>query len=213
MIAMRLRRLKRSHLRKNLKLPRVHKRCKIGAIRMNPPITRTDVKTQFLKRCDILLYKGESFTSRLIQWRTKSPYSHVAVVVEPAIDLGIESNTGHQSGVRAFDLKGLDSMRVDVFRVKDEFAVDKEKVISFLVGHLGASYDYSGVFWLATLKLFNLRSQANRFQKKKDYFCSELVYEAFREGGLDVVPQVGEADITSPSDIAQSPRLVRLDAG
>ena len=25
-------------------------------------------------------------------------------------------------------------------------------------------------------------SQHNQFQKEKDYFCSELVYEAFKEG-------------------------------
>jgi len=42
-------------------------------------------------------------------------------------------------------------------------------------------------------------------QKDKDYFCSELVYEAFyRGGGLDIVPDIGEGDITSPGDIARS---------
>lgn len=163
-----------------------------------------------MKRCDILLYKGERLTSRLIQWRTKSPYSHVAVVIEPAICLGIESNTGHQSGVRAFDLRKLDSGAIDTFRIKPEFPLDREKVISFLVAHLGAPYDWSGVTWLATLKLFGLRTQANRFQKEKDYFCSELVYEAFQEGGLDIVPQLNSADVTSPSDIAQSERLERV---
>lgn len=169
------------------------------------------MNTEFLQRCDILLYKGESPTSRLIRWRTKSPYSHVAVVVAPEIYLGIESNTGHQSGVRAFDLRKLDSQSVDVFRLKSEWRVAQEKVISFLVAHLGAPYDWGGVGWLAVLKLFGLRSQANRFQKEKDYFCSELVYEAFQEGGLDIVPQVDQADITSPGDIAQSSRLEKID--
>jgi len=165
------------------------------------------VNTESLKDCDILLYKGEAFTSRLIQWRTKSLYSHVAVVVEPGISLGIESNTGHQSGVRAFDLRKLDPTAVDVFRVKDGLSFDREAVISFLVGRLGAPYDLGGVVWLGTLKLFGLRAQANRFQKEKDYFCSELVYEAFNAAGLDIVPQVDQADITSPGDIAESPNL------
>jgi len=80
-----------------------------------------------LRRCDILLYKGSGFTSRLIQWGTKSPYSHVAVVVEPKICLGIESNTGHQSGVRAVDLRRLEDERLDMFRVKTEFAFDGDR--------------------------------------------------------------------------------------
>jgi len=170
------------------------------------------VETKHLRRCDILLFKGEGVTSRLIQWKTKSLYSHVAVVIEPEISLGIESSTGHQSGVRAFDLRKLDSTQVDLFRVKSEFAVDPEKVISFLVAHLGAPYDWWGVTWLGALKLFGLQAQANRFQKEKDYFCSELVYEAFHEGGLDIVPQVEEAEITSPADIAQSERLDRIES-
>ena len=168
------------------------------------------MNTEFLKRCDILLYKGESFTGRLIEWKTQSQYSHVAVVVEPQIYLGIESNTGTQSGVRAFDLRKLDSECVDVYRLKSEWPVDREKVISFLVEHLGAPYDWWGVAGLTVLKLFGLQAQANRFQKGKDYFCSELVYEAFQKGGLDIVPQIGEADITSPGDIALSPRLQKV---
>jgi uncharacterized protein YycO len=141
----------------------------------------------------------------LIQWKTESPYNHVAVVVDPEIHLAIESNTGHQSGVRALDLRKLGKAEIDVFRVQPQFSFSSEKVISFLVGHLGADYDYGGVVWLAALKVLNLKERSNRFQKDKDYFCSELSYEAFREGGLDIVPQIGDAEITSPGDIARSP--------
>ena len=45
---------------------------------------------------------------------------------------------------------------------------------------------------------------SNKWQKDRDYFCSELCYKAFQSGGLDIVPQVSEADITSPGDIARS---------
>lgn len=157
-----------------------------------------------LKTADILLYKGKGFRSWLIQWGTKSPYNHVAIVVAPDMALGIESNTGTQAGVRAFDLRKIESGEVDVFRVKANFAFDSNKVVSYLVGHLGAGYDWMGVTWLGVLKAFRLQEQANRFQKEKDYFCSELCYEAFLNGGLDIVPEVSEADVTSPGDIARS---------
>lgn len=166
----------------------------------------------FLKSCDILLYRGRGFVSRLIQWGTKSPYSHVAVVVDPEIFLAVESNTGHQSGVRAIDLRKLPAEELDVFRIRSEFSFDPEKVISFLVAHLGAGFDYTGVAWLGILKAVGLLTGLtyrpyNRFQKEKDYFCSELCYEAFQAAGLDIVPEVGEAETTSPADLARSQRL------
>ena len=165
-----------------------------------------------LQPLDILLYKGRDFTSWLIETGTSSAYSHVAVVIDPGINLGIESNTGHQSGVRAFDLRKLEINEVDVYRIKPDFKakVQKGEAISFLVGHLGAKYDWWGVIGLALLKVISLftfgltKRWNNNFQKSKDYFCSELCYETFAAGGLDIVPQVFEADITSPGDIAQS---------
>ena len=173
------------------------------------------METGILTPCDVFLYKGAGLTSQLIQWGTKSPHSHVAVVVEPKIFLAIESNTGHQSGVRAIDLRKLDGATIDAFRNKPEFPFELQKVISFLVDHLGASFDYLGVTWLGVLKgvglLTGLKYQPyNQFQKEKDYFCSELSYEAFMAGGLDIVPQVGEADITSPADISRSERLQKI---
>ncbi len=160
--------------------------------------------------CDILLYKGTSFVSKLIQWKTQSLYSHVAVVVEADTNLAIESNTGSRSGVRALDLRKLDAKIIDVFRIKAGHPFRKEEVISYLVDSLGSHYDYPGVLFLGALKALNLKKQANSWQKKKDYFCSELVYEAFSSAGLDIVPQIGQSDITSPGDISRSPVLEKI---
>ena len=166
--------------------------------------------TNILKPCDILLYKGKGFQSWLIQWGTKSPYSHVAVVVASEKALTIESNVGHQAGVRAFDLRKIPDDEVDTFRVKPGSLFDSNKVISFLVAHLGAGFDWLGVSWLGVLKVLQLKKQANEFQKEKDYFCSELTYEAFKEAGLDIVPQIGDAETTSPGDIARSPLISKV---
>jgi uncharacterized protein YycO len=167
-----------------------------------------DLKT--LKTCDILLYRGTGFVSRLIQWRTKSVYSHVAVVVGTDMNLAIESNTGSQAGVRALDLRKLDVKAVDAFRVQPGHAFKPEKVISYLVECLGCNYDLPGVVWLGVLKTLNMKEKANRFQINRDYFCSELVYAAFHAAGLDIVPQIGAAEVTSPGDIARSPILSKI---
>ena len=173
------------------------------------------METIHLKPYDILLYKGDDFMSWFIEAGTTSPYSHVAVVVEPKIFLGIESNVGHQAGVRATDLRKIREGKADVFRVKSEFSYNGAEVVSFLVDKLGAKYDFRGVLWLGALKAASLATFGaykgyNQFQKDQDYFCSELVYEAFMKGGLDIVPQVDSADTTSPGDFARSERLVKV---
>ena len=171
-----------------------------------------------LQSLDIVLYKGKDFTSWLIEVGTSSPYSHVAVVADPQISLGIESNIGHQSGVRAFDLRKIQRNEIDVYRIKPEFQpkVDRHKVVSFLVGHLEAKYDWRGVIGLAFLKILSLitcgltKEWHNDFQRRKDYFCSELCYASFDSGGLDIVPQVDSAAITSPGDISKSLILEKI---
>lgn len=161
-----------------------------------------------MKAGDIILFKpGGDFFSRIIAWGTNSKYSHVAVCVSGEMNLAIEANT--RGGVRAIDLRKI-KRKVDIYRIKEEQEFKLEGVISFLVGQLNNKYDYRGVFFLGLLKLMArigrpLKNTANKWQKDRDYFCSELCYEAFElGGGLDIVPDVDEADITSPGDIAKS---------
>ncbi len=98
----------------------------------------------------------------------------------------------------------------DIYRVKEGQSYDLGRTISYLVNKLNLKYDYFGVIFLGILKLLAkigipLKKTANKWQKEKDYFCSELCYEAFHNGGgLDIVPNVPEADITSPADISRS---------
>ncbi len=155
---------------------------------------------------DILLFKGEDGISKIIQWGTNSRYSHVAVCVSPQMNLAIEAIT--RGGVRARNIKAI-KQEYDIYRVKEEYPYDLVKTISYLVARLNQSYDYFGVLWLGVLKLFSklglpFKNTANKWQIARDYFCSELCYEAFDFGGLDIVPDVPEADIASPGDIAES---------
>lgn len=163
-----------------------------------------------MKPGDILLFKGEDGISKLIAWGTGSKYSHVAICVSPDLILAIEAMAW--KGVRAIDIKNI-KVEYDVYRVKGEFSYNINNTISYLVNKLNTSYDHIGVLFLGILKILAkiglpLKNKANTWQKDRDYFCSELCYEAFHKGGgLDIVPDVEEADITSPGDIAKSPLI------
>jgi uncharacterized protein YycO len=161
-----------------------------------------------MKPGDILLFKAErDFISRLIAWGTESKYSHVAICVSPKMNLAIEAVA--RGGVRARDIRKI-PQDYDIYRVKADYSYNLDGVVSYLVDKLNQSYDYPGVIWLGFIKLLAklglpLKITANNWQKQRDYFCSELCYQAFSSGGgLDIVPEIPEADITSPADISQS---------
>ena len=157
---------------------------------------------------DILLFKAETDPfSRLIAWGTNSKYTHVAVCVSPNMALVIEAMVWH--GIRAIDVRKTDPARFDIYRIKTGFTYNLDNTISYLVGALGSRYDYLGVIWLGVLKILSKiglsKDLANMWQIDRDYFCSELCYEAFfTGGGLDIVPQVPDSNVTSPGDIAKS---------
>jgi len=170
------------------------------------------VSKGYMKAGDILLFKGEDGISKLIAWGTGSKYSHVAVLVSPKMNLAIEAMT--RGGVRARDVRKI-AEKYDVYRVKENLTYDLSKTISYMVSKLNNRYDYFGVIFLGILKVLTkigipLKNSANKWQKNKDYFCSELCYEAFNSSGLDIVPEVDAADITSPGDIAKSSVIEKI---
>jgi len=161
-----------------------------------------------MKTGDILLFRAEGdFLSKIIAWGTNSLYSHVAVCISDDGKLIIDART--RGGVKK---RNTDEIEVayNVYRIKPAYQYNSKGIITFLESKLNSRYDYLGVAFLGLLKLlakirFPLKNFANKLQKDKDYFCSELCYEAYHKGGgLDIVPDVSEADITSPGDIAKS---------
>jgi len=166
-----------------------------------------------MKPGDILLFKGEDGISKLIAWGTNSKYSHVAICVSSEMNLAIEAIAG--GGVRARDTR-LIKDKFDVYRIKEGYNYNLNSTLSYLVNKLNCKYDYLGVLFLGLIKAIAklylpFKIKANKWQKDRDYFCSELCYDAFFiGGGLDIVPDVSEADVTSPGDISKSRIIERI---
>lgn len=173
------------------------------------------------KDSDILLCKSTGLVPALIRWNTGSPYSHVAVIASAQLHLLIEAIP--QGGVRAIHVENLKAT-YDVYRVKPEFSFDCEEVTAFLIRMLARKYDFLSTIrlggkllmrrlklvQLAALKVMKKKEAADRLQEGQDYFCSELTYSAFLHAGVDIVPQIGDAETTSPGDIARSPIIEKV---
>lgn len=116
----------------------------------------------------ILAYKGVSLISRLIQWQTRSPYSHIAVELRD----GTVIEAWHVGGVqhnRSFRDVHTRGTAVDVFRINHEY--NEDAVEQFLKAQVGKKYDFMSVARFLTRRD---RPADNR------WFCSELAFEKLR---------------------------------
>lgn len=170
---------------------------------------------------DILLCKSNGIVPSLIKWGTESKYSHVAVIASAKLGLIVEAIP--EGGVRAISVQNYKTP-FDLYRVKTGIQFNASGVVSYLIKMLARKYDYPlRLAWKMALRKFRLlkllglkvmkkKKAADRLQEDQDYFCSELVYQAFfTGGGLDIVPQVGDAETTSPGDIAKSPVVSKVE--
>jgi len=145
----------------------------------------------------ILAYKGTSFTSRLIRLQTRSEYSHVSVQLEDdtVIEAWGRGGVRHLSGPLEAHKEGT---HIDSFVVNA--SVDEERVLGFLNSQLGKKYDF-----LSVMRFFTRRKSS----ADDRWFCSELVVEAYRQGGVDLLKRL-PSSYASPRDVVISPLLVSV---
>ena len=142
----------------------------------------------------ILLFRGRGALSTGIRWFTRGTWSHAALLTrEGSI---VEAWQG--KGVRErflYDWRGID--KFDVPGATDE---QWDRAIAFALSQIGADYDYGAIFKFLS-----------RRQERPDgkWFCSELVYEAFKNAGYPLLSEWVESSTVWPTMLAMSP-LVKL---
>jgi uncharacterized protein YycO len=141
----------------------------------------------------ILLFKGQGAVSKLIRWQTNGDYSHAAIqrpdgrIIEawhkPA-KVRLRGPLQSWANVEAFEVEGMD-------------AAQWAEAIAWAEKQIGKKYDFGGVLRFLT-----------RWRKKQDdkWFCSELVFQAVKEGGVDLLHRIQGAQV-SPTVLSFSPLL------
>jgi uncharacterized protein YycO len=150
------------------------------------------------RQLTICLHRGSTVMSRLIQWQTRSAYSHASMVLPD----GLHIEAHETRGVQAFPrLTVAPGEVVDLFTV----AVTKkqaDKIAEFAREQLGKRYD-----WLMVLRFVTRRQEARATTGK--WFCSELVYAACQQAGVELLRNTEPWEV-SPGLLARSPLLVTL---
>ncbi len=94
----------------------------------------------------------------------------------------------------------------DIYRLKKEYRenFDLDKAIEWALKQVGKGYDY--------LQLIGIKLKRARFDSPYKYICSELVYNFFKEGGIELAEWKKKSFIT-PKDITEDPKLELIKGG
>lgn len=155
-----------------------------------------------LRRFDLLFVRGRSWVGRLVQTVTRSPYSHVAIVLD---ELHVaETNWRYPLKIRHIRYRQQD---YDVYRYYGELTPEQQTVMNvFLREHLNTPYDWRqslshGVYLLTGLPIYDAADRMN---------CSETVDRMFAAAGIDLCARQPDGRVT-PADLAQSDKLIRIE--
>jgi hypothetical protein len=154
----------------------------------NPSSQNKKIKTY------VLASKGKSFVSRLIRkFQQGFPYTHIAYVLEPDKENPLVIEAWHQPYRFTFKPPFLTGGGVYQYYFAPnhtpgtEFTIfsievtpeQKEKIENFLIEQLGRSkYDFKGILGFATF---------SDYQNPNKWFCSELVYAAYKQAGVELL--------------------------
>jgi len=147
-------------------------------------------------------YRGRSIVSRLIQWRTWSPYSHVAFwepLPTPGKYLAMEAWWPDGVIVRLSDLGHKPGTVVDLYECPSMTIAHQRAIVAFIASQLDKPYDLRGIYgFLPRCKT----------QNPGAWFCSELILSAAFYAGLDLLSRrllPGQCD---PGILSWSPLLI-----
>jgi len=162
-----------------------------------------------LETGDVIVEAGRSPFARAIKVATRSPWTHVGVVIRVAESDRIMVGEALTEGVvlRRLSRAYLEGERDPARRVfvlrRLEDAPDPFDLSRAFFDELGARYDWQQIEKIASRVILGLRG-GERIEDH-EWICSELVDHLYREGGapLDV-----DADgLVTPRDIASDPTL------
>jgi uncharacterized protein YycO len=89
-----------------------------------------------------------------------------------------------------------------ILRVRDASTITANRAVIFAFERCGWHYDIWALLGFLVFKKTGAKSR---------YFCSELIYEAYKAAGVDFFAGRKDGDFVTPQDIYESPLLDKVD--
>ncbi len=158
---------------------------------------------------DVLLVEGNQWVSGAIKYLTQSTWSHAAIYVGNVISPEENPDTPKvlieadvREGVIGVPLEKYRHFNTRICRPVNLTDEDKDKVISYMLRHLGNSYDLKNVLDLARY-LFPIPPIPARFRRRMismgsgdptRAICSSLIAQAFQNVRYPIIPSTWPSD-------------------
>jgi len=142
----------------------------------------------------IALYLGSDFVDKTILFFSRGGYTHAAIILPDDTVIEAYPFRGIRSRKSLTDQMG--DAKVEIYDVAT--TPEQDKIITdFLRKQIGKGYDYWNIFGFVFHTTHEGRTSRGR------WFCSELVFAAFQEAGINLLARV-EAWKVSPTILSFS---------
>jgi uncharacterized protein YycO len=134
-----------------------------------------------LRPGDVLLTEGNTRAAVLVRRVTRSPWAHVSIYVGP-LEAGDDSRciveADVSAGVRAVPLSEFKGQQARIVRPLGLNETDRQRLADWLVGHIGAPYDFAHA-WALGRRFLKLPARRTMVRDAKRFICSSLLVQAF----------------------------------
>ena len=157
-----------------------------------------------IKPADLFFTTSGSIFSRVVQKRTWGKFSHVQIivqVVEAADKRIIDVISADAEGVTLRAVRDHELKNYEILTCPEMFPQERNDVVKFCFQQIGKPYDLVG---LGSFLLYK------EMQNDSKWFCSELVYVAYKQAGVRLLRRVKQ-DFVSPRDLYISPLLMPIE--
>ena len=176
---------------------------------IKPKTLKYDEVRNQIKNGDVFMYRGKGIASSIIQWVTRSPYSHAGISAWLNDRLMVMEAKGNGVVASPFSRSiGQYHGDVDWFSSTQEISEeDRLKMVIFAQEELGKTYGRWKSIVLGIQTLFQRNpDKRDRLKKQKNVFCSEYIAQIYNSIGLDLKKKTSD-HFMKPADIANSPLL------
>lgn len=143
----------------------------------------------------LAFYKGKSIISRLIRWKTRGEYSHVAVMFDDGRILEAWQGTNSVRWIKSLSDGHTAGTVVDIYDI--DALVMEDAALKFAESQIGKQYGYRTI-----LKFLSNTSGDD----KDEWICSEIALAIAIAGGVPLLARVDAYKI-SPAMLSWSPLL------
>lgn len=147
-----------------------------------------------LLKADIILVHGTELIDDAIELVTDSPWSHAAMVHDPAKSQLIEAKPFRV--VQYAEMKQYKDRSL-ILRINELSEEQREQITRFAQGQLGKPYDYRAI--LEEFERYEWKHRVDVVDYGR-FICSTLIFEAYKSAGVELTKE----KLASPDDLYRS---------